>query len=59
LPTDFESDIIFLKEHLLEFSKLKNEFEFTEHPYIEKMDRKRWVNLAVYHLNHHLNQFDV
>ena len=58
-PTDLEKDLRTLKEHILEFSKFKNDFDFAEHPYFGKIDQERWTKLAVYHLNHHLNQFGV
>lgn len=59
LPTDFENDKKILKEHILEFSKLPDDFNFAQHPYFGHLDKKRWIGLAIYHLNHHLEQFDV
>ena len=56
-PTDLERDKRTLKEHVLEFSKLDNNFEFAEHPYFGKISFERWIELAIYHLNHHLKQF--
>ena len=47
------------KEHILQFAKLDQDYEFAEHPYFGLMDRKRWIRLADYHLDHHLKQFGV
>lgn len=58
-PTDLESDKKILKEYILEFSKIDQDYEFAEHPYFGNLDLKRWVELVVYHLNHHLKQFNV
>lgn len=58
-PTNLNNDIRILKEHILEFSGFDSDFEFAEHPYFGKIERKRWVELAIYHLNHHLKQFGV
>jgi len=58
-PTHFLNDKKILKEYILEFSKLDKDFDFAEHPYFGKIERKRWIGLALYHLNHHLKQFDV
>lgn len=57
VPTDFGNDKMILKEFILEFSKFNGDFE--EHPYFGIMDRERWRELAIYHLNHHLKQFGV
>jgi len=57
LPTNLENDKIILKEFIFEFSKFNG--DFAEHPYFGMMDRKRWEELAAYHLNHHLKQFGV
>ncbi len=59
LPTELDNDKRILKEHILEFSKLEKDFEFAEHPFFGKMNRERWIEIAVYHLNHHLKQFRV
>jgi len=59
LPNNLESDKLILKKHLLEFSKFPEEFDFALHPYFGKMDRKHWIKLATYHLDHHLKQFGV
>ncbi|MEM1258256.1 MAG: DUF1569 domain-containing protein [Bacteroidota bacterium] len=59
MPTDLEGDIKTLKEHILEFSKFDDHFEFAEHPYFGHIDKNRWTQLAIYHLNHHLKQFGV
>lgn len=56
-PTDLENDKRILKEHLLEFSAFNEDYKFGEHPYFGNIDHKRWVGLAIYHLNHHLSQF--
>lgn len=58
-PTILEYDKRILKEYLLEFSKLSEDHNLAIHPYFGKIDRKRWNGLAIYHLNHHLGQFNV
>ncbi|MEO0570699.1 MAG: DUF1569 domain-containing protein [Bacteroidota bacterium] len=58
-PTHFEKDVKTLKEHILEFSKFDDQFEFAEHPYFGHINKTRWTQLAIYHLNHHLKQFGV
>ena len=59
VPTNFENDKTILKEHIREFSKLDKDFQFAEHPYFGIIGYERWVELAIYHLNHHLKQFSV
>ena len=58
-PTKFENDKRILKEYILEFSRLTEDNILAIHPYFGKIDRKRWNGLAIYHLNHHLGQFNV
>lgn len=58
-PTDLESDKKKLKKHILEFSKLNRDYEFAKHPYFGKIEFEQWNALAIYHLNHHLKQFNV
>jgi hypothetical protein len=58
-PTNFENDIKILKEHILSFSKLDDNFSCGSHPYFGQIDKKRWASLMIYHLNHHLGQFNV
>ena len=53
LPTHLENDKKLLKAHIIQFSQLDEDFEFTEHPYFGIIGRERWVELAYYHLNHH------
>ena len=59
LPTDLENDKRILKEHVLEFSKLSEDYNFAPHPYFGEIDSKHWRGLAIYHLDHHLGQFNV
>jgi len=59
LPTNFKNDKSMLKEYIIDFSALDKDFEFAEHPYFGKMTRNEWIDLAMYHLNHHLKQFAV
>jgi len=59
LPTNLKKDKILLKEYLLAFSELSDQFNFALHPYFGKMNREKWVKLAIYHLDHHLKQFGV
>lgn len=56
-PTVFENDRMVLKQHVLEFSKLDEDFEFGIHPYFGKMNKEKWTRLTLYHLNHHFEQF--
>lgn len=58
-PTNFDNDKEVLKNFISEFANFDEAFEFAEHPYFGKMTRKEWDNLAAYHLNHHLKQFNV
>lgn len=58
-PTQWDNDIKFLKEHIQAFSKLGDDFIYGSHPYFGQLDKKGWTRLALYHLNHHLNQFNV
>ena len=58
-PIDLESDKRILKKHILQFAELDEDYEFAEHPYFGMLSRERWVKLAHYHLNHHLEQFGV
>jgi hypothetical protein len=57
-PTDLENDKQILKKHITDFSKLPDDFDYPLHPYFGKIDKTRWTNLVVYHLNHHLGQFN-
>ncbi|WP_421812373.1 hypothetical protein [Flagellimonas sp.] len=59
LPTNFENDKTILKEHIREFSNLGKDYQFAEHPYFGNISYDRWVELAIYNLNHHLKQFSV
>lgn len=59
LPTNLENDKKILKEHILEFSKLPNNYRYALHPYFRQMDKKSWTKLAIFHLDHHLKQFNV
>ena len=59
LATNLENDKRILKEYILQFSNLARDFEFTEHPYFGIVSREGWIELAVYHLKHHLRQFGV
>ncbi|HUZ60726.1 MAG TPA: DUF1569 domain-containing protein [Hanamia sp.] len=58
-PTNFENDINLLKEHILMFSKLGDDFSFSIHPYFGQLDKNLWNGMVAYHLNHHLKQFSV
>lgn len=58
-PTNFDDDKEILKRYIEDFSMLPDDFDFAPHPYFGKIDKKRWVNLVIYHLNHHLCQFNV
>jgi len=57
-PTDLENDKQILKKHITDFSKLPDDFDYPLHPYFGKIDKTRWTILVVYHLNHHLGQFN-
>ena len=58
-PTIFENDIAILKQHVLDFSKLDEDFEFGIHPYFGNMNKEKWIRLTLYHLNHHFSQFGI
>jgi len=58
-PTNLENDKDILKSHILDFSNLPDDFDYSPHPYFGKIDKIRWTNLVIYHLNHHLGQFNV
>ncbi|MFD0798948.1 hypothetical protein ACFQZJ_15860 [Maribacter chungangensis] len=57
--TNLENDKIILKQHILEFSNFTKNYKCAVHPYLGEISNKRWHELAVYHLNHHLKQFGV
>lgn len=58
-PTNFENDIVLLKQHILEFSVLNNDFVYGAHPYFGNLNKEKWIRITRYHLNHHLTQFNV
>ncbi|MGI9551965.1 MAG: DUF1569 domain-containing protein [Aurantibacter sp.] len=58
-PTTFENDVVILKRHISEFSKLDSNFEFGAHPYFGMLNKEKWTSLTLYHLDHHLKQFGV
>ena len=58
-PTTFENDRALLKNQLHEFLKMPEDIDYPPHPYFGAFDKKRWINLTRYHLNHHLSQFYV
>lgn len=58
-PTTFEKDIATLKQHITKFSKLDDNFEFGRHPYFGNLTKEKWTDLTIYHLDHHLKQFNV
>lgn len=58
-PTTFENDLALLKAHLSDFINLSEDFEYAPHPYFGQFDKRRWTSLTIYHLNHHLSQFNV
>ncbi|WP_420602958.1 DUF1569 domain-containing protein [Flagellimonas sp.] len=58
-PTDFEEDKETLKKFILEFMQLPINHEFAPHPYFGNLTKEKWERLAIYHLNHHLEQFNV
>ncbi|MEX0314799.1 MAG: DinB family protein [Allomuricauda sp.] len=58
-PIDFEEDKEILKKYILEFKQLGDNYVFAPHPYFGDLTREKWTGLAIYHLNHHLEQFNV
>jgi hypothetical protein len=56
-PINFSTDVKLLKQHILDFSMLNENFEFGLHPYFGHMTKEKWIRLTLYHLNHHFNQF--
>lgn len=59
IAKDFQETKKILKRQLKEFAHLPRDFDFAEHPYFGKIKREFWIQLAVYHLNHHLKLFDI
>ncbi len=58
-PIDFEKDKTVLKKFIVEFTQLPKDYQFAPHPYFGDMSEAKWTQLALYHLNHHLDQFNV
>jgi len=58
-PTLFENDKIILKQHITNFLNLPDDFNYASHALLGDLDQKRWRELLVYHLHHHLGQFGV
>ena len=58
-PTVFENDKMILKEHVTDFLNLPDNFGYASHALLGDLDKRRWHELMVYHLNHHLGQFNV
>ena len=57
--TNFVNDVKMLKEHILNFSQLTEDFHFKPHPYFGICNKDRWTAITIKHLNHHLHQFKV
>ena len=58
-PTNFARDRQTLKDLISEFAGLPADFTFAAHPYMGEMQRKGWNEMASFHLDHHLKQFNV
>ena len=58
-PTDFKKDKKVLKEHIVAFSKLPDDYDYAPHPFFGQVGSKRWIQLVMHHLNHHFKQFRV
>ncbi|MGX1928602.1 DUF1569 domain-containing protein [Flagellimonas sp. 2504JD4-2] len=58
-PMEFEEDKIKLKKFILEFVHLSEDYQFAPHPYFGNLSKEKWEKTAIYHLNHHLEQFNV
>ncbi len=58
-PTNLAEDLEILKQHISEFSKLDDNYNFQPHPYFGSYDKKQWKRLTAYHLDDHLKQFNV
>ena len=58
-PKDFSADIALLKFHLQAFYSLEEYYDYPPHFYFGKLSAKEWIQMAEYHLNHHLKQFGV
>lgn len=58
-PCEFEADKKLLKSFISSFVGKSEEYVFFDHPYFGKLSKKEWSDLIVYHLNHHLKQFNV
>ena len=57
-PTTLENDKIILIKYIEKFIECGDDFSFHFHPFLGDMDRKKWDNLIIYHLDHHLKQFN-
>tara|TARA_A100000171_G_C2095852_1_gene126998 strand:+ start:237 stop:668 length:432 start_codon:yes stop_codon:yes gene_type:complete len=58
-PTNFENDKEILRGFILKFIDLPERFNFATHPIFGEMDYTGWSELAIYHLEHHLKQFNL
>lgn len=58
-PYHWDTDVKLLKDHVVNFSQLTDDFSFASHPYFGPMNKKGWTRLVIYHLKHHLGQFNV
>ncbi|WP_190810931.1 DUF1569 domain-containing protein [Flagellimonas sp. S3867] len=58
-PLDYEEDKETLKKFIIEFRQLSSDYAFFPHPYFGNLPKEKWERLAIYHLNHHLEQFNV
>jgi hypothetical protein len=57
IPKDFENDREQLKSHLKSLIDWDEEEGLFAHPYLGKLDKKGWMRVTRFHLNHHLKQF--
>jgi hypothetical protein len=58
-PTHFRNDVVLLKQHILMFSQLDNDFVCGPHPYFGQLNKAKWTRITKYHLDYHLSQFNV
>jgi Protein of unknown function (DUF1569) len=58
-PTNFENDQQLLKNMIAKLIELPSDYKCGQHPYFGNLDKEPWQKLVIYHLNHHLTQFEV
>ncbi len=57
-PTNLADDKAVLIKYIEKFIECGDDFPFHFHPFLGEMDKKKWDNLVISHLDHHLKQFN-